>query len=640
MEQRMCRQSYHSKHEKYDDFKWRQHHRPVGSKERSGLTRTLCGLYCMIMSVFGTVFPISDALSKTEGVHTYYTEIFHTFLYSVSVGMLAYLLFYLLRQRIDPNGDMQMSNTSPPRTPEFVPSDTKQRESVPNVSNLDQSVDQLTKITDSHDSEIWKQESHEQITDVATLPSKGPVCYNHDESCSEPLPPSLIGVTFDSEGLNFYLRLGAVGFGLGSMVHSGFKISEPFENPAAMRCRSIPFFVNALLYLILVFMQTFFIFKYHKVIINKHKPFVRMGLVHLIATNLAVWLSTTVNETVEDIGRVYAEERAELNNQTQQGAEVHVSNTTSFLQFDTIIGAHNQDTSCHDIHTLSDNSSGYLFPCLIEYSLIAAAVSYKTFQNVGRNVILNAEREERDVEMPEQIECHKSNLGLFAGLTMILLTLISIALFFVFQDYKHLKQVSAVIFLVSEIFLFLLGIFVSISGLIRTKRLHYVGQTEGSFDDKLLLVALFGNYALNTCIGLSSASHLMSGKHLGPEEHSHMISALFLVMASLNFIESTTQSMFILDGLRRCAKREEDIERKPGRSIITFLLVCNLAMWMINTFEMKKSKGAAVHVNFYNYLPWSIIMHLCLPLVILFRFHSSVCLSDIWQKAYVMVKQH
>jgi hypothetical protein len=55
------------------------------------------------------------------------------------------------------------------------------------------------------------------------------------------------------------------GFGVGGMVQSGFRISEPFENPNALACRSVLFLINAALYLVFVFLQTFFIFKYHKV---------------------------------------------------------------------------------------------------------------------------------------------------------------------------------------------------------------------------------------------------------------------------------------------------------------------------------------------------------------------------------------
>ena len=73
---------------------------------------------------------------------------------------------------------------------------------------------------------------------------------------------------------------------------------------------------------------------------------------------------------------------------------------------------------------------------------------------------------------------------------------------------------------------------------------------------------------------------------------------------------------------------------KPGRSTITFLILCNLSMWIINTFELKAAPYSMVHREYYGLLPWIIIMHLCLPLTIFFRFHSSIMLADTWLETY------
>lgn len=48
--------------------------------------------------------------------------------------------------------------------------------------------------------------------------------------------------------------------------------------------------------------------------INKHKPFVRICLVHLIAANMSVWLSACTTEIVEDVGEMFADEKVEETN--------------------------------------------------------------------------------------------------------------------------------------------------------------------------------------------------------------------------------------------------------------------------------------------------------------------------------------
>ncbi|KAF8564895.1 hypothetical protein P879_10608, partial [Paragonimus westermani] len=71
----------------------------------------------------------------------------------------------------------------------------------------------------------------------------------------------------DTEGVNLYLRLGAVGFGFGVMVFDGFKIAEPWE--AAMNgagsCYSQLWIPIHFLHFFYVFWQTYFVFKHHQV---------------------------------------------------------------------------------------------------------------------------------------------------------------------------------------------------------------------------------------------------------------------------------------------------------------------------------------------------------------------------------------
>lgn len=80
------------------------------------------------------------------------------------------------------------------------------------------------------------------------------------------------------------------------------------------------------------------------------------------------------------------------------------------------------------------------------------------------------------------------------------------------------------------------------------------------------------------------------------------------------------------------------VESKPGRAVVTFLLVCNLALWVVTLFEIRKTMVVPFHQSFYGILPWNIILHLCVPLYIYFRFHSAICLSKIWYNAYTKEK--
>lgn len=49
--------------------------------------------------------------------------------------------------------------------------------------------------------------------------------------------------------------------------------------------------------------------------------------------------------------------------------------------------------------------------------------------------------------------------------------------------------------------------------------------------------------------------------------------------------QTILQSLFIIDAWWRRSSNSEQRRKKPGRQLVTFLLVANMAMWAINTLE-------------------------------------------------------
>ena len=144
-------------------------------------------------------------------------------------------------------------------------------------------------------------------------------------------------------------------------------------------------------------------------------------------------------------------------------------------------------------------------------------------------------------------------------------------------------------------------------------------------DSVLLIVALAGSY-IYICFLLISA--------LSRGDFSDAIGILLIVTIVLAILQITLQIVFILDGLCLCAENDIQMSEKPGRSIVTFLLVCNLAMWAVSMFEVVKTRVVPLHELFYGVLSWTMITHLCVPLLIFFCFHLAICLSKIWYNAY------
>ncbi len=278
--------------------------------------------------------------------------------------------------------------------------------------------------------------------------------------------------------------------------------------------------------------------------------------------------------------------------------------------------------------TIANKAAPYLFPSQIEFSLIAAAVVYKIYSNVGADIhpATMACRIQHKVEKIVHNECDKANTGLFLGLTVFIITAIATCVLLVYTEHEdHINiDITPGIFAYTDITVNSISFIATILAFVRMRKLHFMDHLESKFDQNLVLLGLGGYYMLIGLGIVGAAPHFV---------HSYF-ARLHIAGKVINFIQATVQVVFIIDGLRRCAFTSDQFTTKPGRSLITFLLICNLSMWLINTFLMKNMTGAKLLREFYGPLPWVIMVHMTLPLAIFFRFHSSICLSDIWLVAY------
>lgn len=277
---------------------------------------------------------------------------------------------------------------------------------------------------------------------------------------------------------------------------------------------------------------------------------------------------------------------------------------------------------------MAAKSSPYLFPCTIEYSIIVAAVLYKIYCNVGQ---VGAEASEKIEPSVSVTECHKANKGIFFGLVIIIMTTIAVAAFFVFEGESNKidGRPSSTIFFSTELVLLFIGSTIIIANFIIFQQLKFMSKRVAShkLDINLLIIGLFGVCMFNLFLVVSSCA---SFSKYG------LVGYLSFSTALLGFLQATFQTVFILDGLRRCAHNQEQVNNKPGRALVTFLLLCNLSLWIVNTFEVRKAETIEIHYSYYGALPWSIISHMSIPLTIFYRFHSTVCLSEIWINAYII----
>ncbi|KAK8787021.1 hypothetical protein V5799_023201 [Amblyomma americanum] len=107
-----------------------------------------------------------------------------------------------------------------------------------------------------------------------------------------------------------------------------------------------------------------------------------------------------------------------------------------------------------------------------------------------------------------------------------------------------------------------------------------------------------------------------------------------MVTSILTIVQVTMQSLFIADITCRMTYLPEHDHSKPGRQVITFLLIGNLTLWIIYTFEKQKVEASPVQLGFYGFMAWTVIIRASLPLSIFYRFHSSVTFAEVWKNSY------
>ncbi|KAK9297913.1 hypothetical protein QLX08_008569 [Tetragonisca angustula] len=374
---------------------------------------------------------------------------------------------------------------------------------------------------------------------------------------------------------SFCLRLGAVGFGAGSLVFTGLQIgaeiaSGPFRaiTPGAR--------------LLLVTAQMHFIFLNSKSLsLAKHTALAKLGLMHMIATNLCEWLQALVEETQHEIDQL---------------GDTH-------------------DDEGGILKSLLRNASPFLFPCTIEFSLICAVILFEMWKRVDEKIDAKSETSTRS-SYHLSIDCSSSHRGLFGGILIIAATILSLIMFFMLKEAKMKIAIIQVTALDATILA--LGMIASIAGTLKLQALQQKIIKPSDLDTTLLAAAQAGVY-LYCLFGVVGDTLTM-----GPTWVLSLITDLLALM------QSTSQTLLIkIAWGRRCSRND-----KPGKELITFLIVVNIALWTVNTLEKSRAGVRPDHLRFFGVWAWTIITHVSMPLAIFYRFHSAICLFEIWKTCY------
>lgn len=303
-----------------------------------------------------------------------------------------------------------------------------------------------------------------------------------------------------------------------------------------------------------------------------------------------------------------------------------------------------EHVNCHRTNimgTLVQNASPFLFPCTIEYSLICAVILYEMWKKVKS--LPDIERSRRS-SMKHQsksahhfsVDCSRAHRGMFCGVLVIVLTIISLIMYFVLHNEPSYEQLAIAEVTICEILLYCVTTVAVIVAVIKMRDLKYQQKhndhhgSSVSLDCTLLVLAQTGVYVYGMFSIMGCYYTMLNGDHGGKEG---------LVAEVFGLIQTSMQTLFILNACWRKCKGAQQQRSKPGREMVTFLLVANMSMWFINTLIKGRAGFRPSHLSFFGVWAWTVITHVSMPLAIFYRFHSTICLFDIWKSAYKGPKQ-
>lgn len=349
---------------------------------------------------------------------------------------------------------------------------------------------------------------------------------------------------------SFYLRLGAVLFGLLALILTCFELGQFFEHyvddadpfpttpPSSTSsttdmpgvnqldeavssdvlvlsvlnihvgresCRQLTALLAPAANFLFIFIQTYFVFVNHKIRIDRCTTMVRFGLMHLVGTNLCIWLHVLVEETKHTMEH-YAQEivsgqphfysqRNFLNSSIAN--QIEIDNHDWFVRY---IQREGEDraplvsTYCRNsvsahanfvylaefrphsllrLHTqtvmgrLQQSATPFLFPFVVEYTMICAATLYVMWDQMGIDPIKKryfdtldlarilplAHRRRRHHKVEEKISIDVTGVsrGCFLGLLFFVGTIISLVLFFVWISLPNYEKLALMQVYIAEI---------------------------------------------------------------------------------------------------------------------------------------------------------------------------------------------
>lgn len=579
-------------------------------------------IYAIVCCIAGIVIPTAEALNNAW-LDTVFGAIFLSYQLIVGIAFLIYLivLSYVVRSKDKMHGAQSGLDLGPTRENDYC-------ESRQTSTTCTGSEASLSRQTDSGDAESTASSSSVFWVDVSDF-----------------------GDAFTHPETSLFLKLGSLVFSLGNLIYYGFESASYIYLDESCYVRS-KYGWTFFLRLVFVLLQTYFMFKRPDGQIKCHQSFIWFGMLHLISTNLCLWFRTVIQEILEE---------NHLDTDHHDGNDTSHPPINEMMITDGPTQYSDDGFTCNN--SLLPNMTRYLFPFVLEYSLIA-------FGTIGAILHSLDQASTGNRKFPRDIQCvvaftssdpspsssagdenptsgttspsaakehealSKAHTGFFVGALVMAGVVVSIILFHVKpENSRSFNNLPTVIYLITDACLHGLLLVGCIVAFILMRPLAYVPKAI-SMDDVLIVIAMCGSLVLDLSIVLSASDFVRARI----SRRSAVLDAARLASSVIAFAEVVIQALLLVFALRRYAARQQDVDRMPGRSVITMLIIGNVAVWIYRTV-LAKGINTYREKQFYGEIPWLLIVNINLPLSLFFRFHCGICFADVWHLAYRPLKR-
>ncbi|CAK9809864.1 Proton channel OtopLc [Anthophora quadrimaculata] len=458
---------------------------------------------------------------------------------------------------------------------------------------------------------------------------------------------------------SFYIRVGALLFGLATLVFNGLEMAMHSMMQGA-ECLSDVVFVHPVLHGLFTFLQMHFLFVNSQVLVERFGLAARFGFIHLTATNIAVWVRLVIWDSAQEWTYfVHLAQRGLHNSASPLNLrgfpESLIRHTRDLINhsptekdiFQPYQPISNEQISqvialqeCLNTNTLGQlwtSSMPFLYPFIVQFSLIAAAVTFVMGQNVGRNRLLHKQKfhGSKDLTSHTKVGCDGSSKGLFLGILCMVAGIVVILIFLVVREDEHFPSTTLSWLTCGTLISILtLSTLMTASGLVQVRQMSVVTRAPATLDSLLSNVALFGVqlYSIFTIVVCACSLVVLEDEN----EETRARHIMLLTASILQLIQCFAQSTLIAEASKRSCITRFQIIAKPARQVITFLLFSNSVLWAFDTVITQNWLSQELQLRFFGVLAWGVLSRIGLPLLIFYRFHSCVLLLEAWNKCYRM----